>query len=355
MSDAVSAEALVALETAVAALLPAAVPQGLTRQLRIRAQSVRPLGMGGYVGLHRAPDAALYGRRIAARVDVGVAGGNDATAQGYAAALCGQVLSASRAETAQRGIHRIRGAEATDARSAAFDVDFEYVPVPATGEGVIETLALETLSNVTPYRTRMVADFAGASLAVAAAPLADFAPFTDAEATPAGAWSVSAAAPAAIVQTAASRGGPLDLADAQKAGTMLLWRPRGIALDLPRFVLSVVFASTSPDGVGVVFHRRSADDYAFFLASQRHGYHLFGRRRPGGWEALASSAFGFAATGASQRLVVLAYDGQLVAELDGRRTLVAAAAPAAGGEVGLLTHGNAVARFTAGRLMGLVA
>lgn len=354
MPDAVSAEALQALETAVTALLPAAVPQGLARQMRIRARSVRLLGVGGYVGLHHEPDAALYGRRIAARVDVDVSGGNDAAAQGYVASLAGQVLCASRAETAQRGIHRIRGAEASGARSAAFDIDFEYVPVPAAGEGVIETLALETLSNVTPYRTQLVADFAGASLAVAAEPLADFAPFTDADAAPAGAWSVSATAPAAIVQTAASVGGPLDLADAQKAGTMLLWRPRGVALDLPRFVCSLVFGSTSPDGVGIVFHRRAADDYAFFLASQRHGYHLFGRRTPAGWEAIASSALGFAATGAAQRLVVIAYDGQLVAELDGRRTLVAATAPAAGGELGLLTHGNDAARFTAGRLMKLI-
>lgn len=355
MADAVSAEALEALEAAVAALLPAAVPQGLARQVRIRAQSIRPLGMGGYVGLHHAPDAALRGRRIAARVDVDVTGGNDTTAQGYAATLAGQLLCASRAETAQRGIHRIRGADAADARSAAFDIDFEHVPVPGTGEGIIETLALEHFANVTPYRTALVADFAGASLALQPQPLADFAPFTDAEAAPAGAWSVSATPPAAIVQTAASAGGPLDLADPRKAGTMLLWRPRGVALDLPRFVFSVVFGSGSPDGVGLVFHRRAADDYLFFLASQRHGYHLFGRRTPAGWEAIASANFGFAATGAAQRLVVIAHDGRLVAELDDRRTLVATTTPAAGGELGLLTHGNGAARFLAGRLMKLVA
>lgn len=355
MSDPVAAEALVALETAVAALLPGAVPPGLARQVRVRAKSIRLLGMGGYVGLHHAPDAALQGRRIAARVDVDVTGGNDSSARGYAATLAGQLLGASRAETAQRGIHRIRGADPADARNAAFDIDFEYVPLPAAGEGLIETLALEQFANLTPYRTRLVADFAGASLALQPQPLADFAPFTDADAAPAGAWSVAAGAPAAIVQTAASVGGPLDLADARKAGTMLLWRPRGAALDLPRFVCSVVFASTSPDGVGLVWQRRAADDYLFFLASQRHGYHLFGRRTPAGWQAIASASSGFAATGAAQRLVIIAYDGQLIAELDGRRTLAAATAPGGGGELGLLTHGNAAARFLAGRLMKLVA
>jgi len=57
------------------------------------------------------------------------------------------------------------------------------------------------------------------------------------------------AAPQAIVQTAASAGGPLTLADAEKAGAQLLWRPRGVAFDLARLVMSVDFSSASPNGV----------------------------------------------------------------------------------------------------------
>lgn len=352
MADLVAVQALAALQTAVSALLPAAVPAGLTRSVKVQAKAVRPLGMGGYVGRHHAPDASLEGRRVMARIDVDVSGGNDTVAQGYAASLAGQILAQTRSEFAQRGIHRIRGVDATSARALAFDVDFEYVHVPDAGEGLISTLALETFNNVTPYRTRVVADFAGSSLALEAAPLADFAPLTDPQATPAAAWSLSTAAPAAIVQTAATAGGPLTLADPQKAGAQLLWRPRGAALDLSRFVASVVFSSANPDGVGVLFHRRAANDFAFFLASQRHGYHLFGRRRPAGWELLGSAAFGFD-IGRAQRLVVIAYDGQWFAELDERRTLAVATDALGGGEIGLLTHGNDAARFIAGRLMEL--
>ncbi|MFO1271646.1 MAG: hypothetical protein U1F50_08225 [Rubrivivax sp.] len=349
MADDVAVEALAALQTAVASLLPAAVPVGLTRQLRVSARAVRPLGLGGYVGRHADPDGMLLGRRVAARVDVDVAGGDDSTAQGYAATLAGQILAQSAAEFAQRGIRRIRGVDAASERALAFDVDFEYVQVPSSGSGLITDLALSLFNNVTPYATQLVAQFSAASLPAAPDPLADFVPLTDAGAAPPAAWAADATA---IVQTAATAGGPLTLADPEKAGAQLLWRPRGQALDLARLVFEIDFASASPNGVGVVFHRRAADDFLFFLASQANGYHLFGRRSPAGWEAVASAAAGFA-TGSAHRLQVVSFDGQLSADLDGRRTLSARTTAPAGGEVGLLTHGNGAARFTAGRLMRL--
>jgi hypothetical protein len=352
MTDVVSTEAITALETAMTALLPSSVPDGLTRRLRIRARTIAPLGLGGHVGHHREPDAALQGRRVAARIDIDVSGGTDAAAQDYAVMLAGQMLAHSRGEFAQRGIHRVRGVAAGSERALSFDVDFEYVRIPTAGEGLIRELALETFNNTTPYRVRPLADFAAASLALEAAPLAGFAPADDPQAAPPGAWSLATAGEAAIVQTAATVGGPLSLADPQKAGAQLLWRPRGVPLDLSRFVASIVVASSSPDGVGLVFHRRAADDYFFFLASQRHGYHLFGRRTPAGWETLASAPAGFD-TGVPQRLVVGAYDGHLFAERGEQRTLMAATQPQGGGEIGLMTHGNDAARFIAGRLLEL--
>ncbi len=353
MADAVAAEALVALETAVTGLLPAGVPAGLTRDVRVLPQAVRSLGLGGFIGNHRAPDAVLQGRRIAARVAVSVTGGSDSTAQGYAATLTGQILTHTRAEFVQRGIHRIRSAESASGRALAFEIDFEYVQVPLAGEGTIDTLALETFNNLTPYRTRSVADFAGAALGLQPAPLADFFAFTDPDAAPPAAWSLNTTPPASLVQTANTVGGPLDLSDAQKAGAQLLWRPGGVALSLARFVASITFSSTSEDGVGLVFKRRAADDFFFFLASQRNGYHLFGRRQPAGWQVLATAAAGFS-TSRAQRLVLVCCDGQLIAELDERRTLVAQTDVQTGGEIGLLTHGNNTARFQSGRLLELI-
>ena len=124
--------------------------------------------------------------------------------------------------------------------------------VPAASEGLITDLALATFNNVTPYSTRLLAEFSAPTLALAAEPLADFLPFTDLQAAPPAAWAVDATA---VVQTAATAGGPLTLADPEKAGAQLLWRPKGVALNLPRFVASIDFASTSANGIGLVFHR----------------------------------------------------------------------------------------------------
>lgn len=356
MADALSVEAIGALETAFAGLLPA-VPAGLTRQLRVLPRRVRPLGMGGYVGQHVDPGAGLFGRRVDAVVEVSVAGGNDSAAGGYTATLSGQILAQTRSELAQRGIHRLAGSPTDSARSLAFSVDFEFIKIPVAGEGLIVDLAIDAFNNVTPYRTRSIFEFAGPSLALAADPMADFqpedAPGLDAGSPP-GAWSFSNAAPPAIVQTAATRGGPLDLSSPVKAGAQLFIRPGGTPLGLTRWVLRIDFQSASPDGVGAVFARRGPDDYLFFLASQREGYHLFGRRTPAGWTALASSAAGFA-TGAPHRLVIAAWDDVLSADLDGNRTLGATLPePPVAGELGLLTHGNNAARFLAGRVMELV-
>lgn len=365
MSDPVSVEALGALETALGALLPAPAPAPLTRRMRVVPTEVRSIGLGAYVGQHLAPDAPLHGRRVAARLELSIEGGPDAVALAYAAALTRQLLSNSRSEFAQRGIQRLRSVGGSVPRSLSFEVDFEFVKLPEAGEGLIERIALDEFNNVTPYKTRTRAQFAADALATEALPLAAFAAVDDADldaGSPPGAWLLAPEAgptPAAIVQTALTRGGPLALetagvVDARKAGAMLLMRPGGAALSLAQLVLRIDVASASPDGIGVVFRRRAADDHWFFLASQRHGYHLFGRRTPAGWAAIASSAEGLA-TGVPHRLVVGAYDDVLFADLDGRRTLTARVGEVAlPGEVGMLTHGNNAARFLAGRVMELL-
>lgn len=144
MADALSVEALGILETAFAGLLPATIPGGLSRQVRITPTRIRPLGLGGYVGLHLEPGAALFGRHIDARADISVTGGNDNTARGYVATLSGAVLTQARADLAQAGIQRITSIPTTDPRELAFGIAFEFIKVPVGGEGVIEELILNT-------------------------------------------------------------------------------------------------------------------------------------------------------------------------------------------------------------------
>lgn len=147
MADALSVEALAMLESAVVALLPAGIPAGLNRQVRIHARRVRPLGLGGYVGRHVEPDASLFGRRAQARIELAITGGNDDAAASHAATLAGAMLTLSRTELAGRGIRRLERVPAEAARTLLFDVDFEFVKLPVAGEALIEEIILNTVPD----------------------------------------------------------------------------------------------------------------------------------------------------------------------------------------------------------------
>jgi len=355
--DAVAVEAVNALEVAVGALMPAAVPASLTRHVRVLVTRIRHSGLGGYVGHHVDPSASLFARRIDARVEVSVTGGADAAATAYTAQLAGGMLTQSRADLAQHGILRLRGLPPAGIRDLAFDVAYEYVKLPTAGEGVIDAIDLEVFANTTPYRARFLWDFSAAALAAEGQPLAQFQVEDDPDldgGSPSGQWSFQSA-PDAIAQSAQARGGALDLGEPRKAGTQLLWRPKAAPLDLARFFARVDFESASSDGLGFVFGRRSATDFWFFLASQRHRYHVFGRRSGAGWRLVGAPAEAGFSLNTHHRLSIGVYDNALIAELDGDRTLTVAADEALqAGEIGLLTHGNDGARFQSGRLIELV-
>ena len=143
MPDVLAQDALAALDSAIAGLLPSAVPGGMTRTVRIEPSRIRPLGLGGYVGNHISPAAGQYGRRVQARVSVGVTGGNDTAARSYIVGLGSELLSLSRTERLARGVQRLDRVPVDDARALAFDVDFEFISTPSTGEGVITDLVLD--------------------------------------------------------------------------------------------------------------------------------------------------------------------------------------------------------------------
>lgn len=143
MPDVLAYDALAALDSAIADLLPSAVPAGINRTVRIEPSRIRPLGVGGYVGNHVAPDAGRFGRRVQARVTISVSGGNDTHARNYVVGLGADLLCLSRSERLARGMLRLDRVPGEDPRALAFDVDFEFISTPTTGEGVITDLVLD--------------------------------------------------------------------------------------------------------------------------------------------------------------------------------------------------------------------
>lgn len=118
MPDVLAQDALAALDSAIAGLLPSAVPGGMTRNVHVEPGRIRPLGLGGYVG-------------------------NDTNAHTYLVGIGTELLSLSRAERLARGVQRLDRVPVEDARALAFDVDFEFISTPSTGEGVITDLVLD--------------------------------------------------------------------------------------------------------------------------------------------------------------------------------------------------------------------
>ena len=143
MPDVLVKDALAALDSAITDLLPSAVPAGMTRTVRIEPSRIRPLGLGGYIGNHVAPHAGQFGRRVEARISIGVTGGNDTNARSYIVGLGADLLNLSRAERVAHGLQRLDRVPVEDARTLAFDVDFEFISTPTTGEGVISDLVLD--------------------------------------------------------------------------------------------------------------------------------------------------------------------------------------------------------------------
>lgn len=360
MADPVAMAALAALDSAVNGLGWPPPPAGLTRQLNLSPNGLRPRGLGGYVGEHADPRGAIRARLLDATLELRVTGGSDAAAGDYLRSLAGALLSQHHGDLRAQGIERLRRRDEADAgpRQARFDVRFEYRHLPAASEGLIETLDLGFDTNLTPYRARYRFDLAMRTLAGAPSPLADFAPVDDTDlnaASPAGAWSYNAPL-GCIVQTAAARGGVLTLADDRKAGAQLLWRVGGAPLALARFIAVVEFESTSQDGIGLVFGRTGANERLHFLASQRNGYHVFGRKAGAdAWSVIGEPATAGFATGVRHSLAITVFNHTLRASLDGVQTLdVRTQIPVPAGEIGFFTHGNSGARVHRVRLIELL-
>lgn len=357
MTDPVAIAALGALDQVISGIALPPPPPSLSHRLRVVPSAVRHRGLGGYAGEHPEPRGAVLARRVRAVLDVRVDGGAEQAAADHLQSVIRALLTQSAADLRGRGIERLalNDQAPPDPRGVQFELSFEYLHRPTSSEGRIDSLDLAFDLNRTPYRARYRFDLATRTLAGAPQPLSRFMAIDDAAlnaGSPPGEWLFDVAGQC-IVQNAATQGGPLDLSDPRKAGTQLLWRVGGAPLASSRFIASIEFDAISPDGVGIVFGRSGTARW-HFLASQRHGYHQFGRfDGNAGWHTLGAVAAGFA-TGVRHTLTVTAFDHTVRASLDGAQTLdVHTELPVPAGELGFFTQGNAGARFHRVRLIEL--
>jgi hypothetical protein len=336
------------------------VPGGMTREVRLLPEAIRPLGLGGYIGTHPDPHGEIHGRQLTGILQITIHGGNNTTASAYLEQLIHGLMTQHRTDLRREGIHKLRfkSDRIDDPRSALFDLHYEYLHLPTTGGEVIDELDLNVELNNTPYRARFRWDLATSSLIDAPAPLADF--FTPAVSdldlgSPAPQWQLNHAE-GCIEQTSLAQGGPLSLVDPHKAGPQLLWRPAGSGFALGRFIASLEFEASSPAGIGLVFARADADNLWYFLASEQHQYHLFGCKESGSYRFIDSPALGVGfALNNRHRLTLCVHDQTLIASLDGTQTLaIESDIPVPAGEIGFFTHGNDGARFYRARLIELI-
>jgi len=374
MADDIAQEALVTLRNVISSYLPAGVPASVTRDLFVIPKSIKPLGIGGYVGAHLppasdVPDADLRGCAVVAQAEItfsataatvaNISNINTAIDQSTTA-----LLTNDRATLRGDGIQRLQlqslsppfspspiAGDASVFRSAIFDIRFEFVPTPAQTQGVIETLRFNTLLSGADGPAQFIANMNFADLAALANPLLQFAPVTDPaidNGSPSANWVFNTGA-GRIEQRNNVHGGALTATEARKAGAQLLIQPVQKPLAIKNGAFTIDFESGSPDGVGLVLRRTDDNNFYFFVTSARHNYQLFGKKVAGNFAFMNHGGLREGASfaiNARQQLRVVAYDDQFEAWFGETRTLTAQDKDiAAMGQVGLLTHGNDAAFF----------
>jgi len=148
--DAISAEALNNLNTALQSLLPVSVDPTLAPDISIQLQSVTPTGVGGFVAVNDNPPGEILGRRIDATAVIGVkaaVAGIDAAA----AAVHNALLAADGAVLQNLGLLKIMFVSAGETstlspalvlRPVSFRILYEFLKIPTDPEGIIQTIPL---------------------------------------------------------------------------------------------------------------------------------------------------------------------------------------------------------------------
>ncbi len=344
------------LRAAIAGLLPAPPVPDLPFTLRVLPNRVTPTGLGGFIGVHHDPPGEVVGRRVDARVLVGVHVRGSAVLEdaidAVTLAIAGRDASRARSEGLLRvglagiGDETTRGSGNNTIRTRAieFSALFEYHHLPTEGEDQIERVPvlLEVGSTVDGGEVLLRTRFREGSLE-AFQPIDDPAASIDGPSQ----WEIDAE-DRALRQRSRIRGEAGDPGPALPGGQLLL-RAERLAAPAADLILSTEFRSDSAEGLGLVFRWQDIDNFYFALLEARRGFRILGRKVNGAFEALEEGAFdgtrGFdigvthALRVSVQRdLIRMHVDGELA--LEGRDSFLGGP-----GRVGFLTHGNDGVRF----------
>jgi hypothetical protein len=141
--DAISGEALTALNTTIQMIFAGVSP---TPTIEIIPLKVVPAGLGGYIGLHHAPEGDIVARRIDATVRVSVTSGNQNTLNAAVLDINQRILGMTRAERLAVGLQQVKvvpiisDTPPSNTRVLAFAINYEFVKNPTEAGDIIQQI-----------------------------------------------------------------------------------------------------------------------------------------------------------------------------------------------------------------------
>lgn len=360
--DEISKQAIDSLTAIVTAILPPGVNQA---NIMLIPKKVACIGIGGVVGISSNPSGEIIGRNVEANVDITVKANDENTLRSQLAEVASAFMTKSRKEMVEQGLSRLEITEPGASinitggfqSSVSLTVQYEYLKTPTDSSGIIKEIPLnmdlglqDKQAPVAPAEPQPAAQTTTIiDTALGAGSLIKFEVIDDLQITQYGPskWQENIAG-SSIDQTSSIKGGGLTLS-VKKAGTYLLLRTSADIPVVQNFHLTTRMQSNETDGIGAVFRWKDADNFYFFLASQRHKYHFIGKKVGGVFAFLqtpaAQSGQGYT-TGVAFNLRVEA-EGNLfkafmddVLVVEGEDNSIAEA-----GRVGFMCHGNSKAHF----------
>ncbi len=247
----------------------------------IKPEHVKPIGIGGYIGIHDNPQGDIFGTHLASELQVFVEGDNSAEANERTQELIKEVLGIERKELFQSGIQRIILKDvllqSDKERQVIFSLLFEHLELPEDTEGIIETVPINLALDHNSFELREIisSGFMDGSLDwfdVIDDPLAG-------SSTPSN-WQYNDAE-SRIEQLSGIRGGPSSPENPLKPGTYLVLKETPERPLLKNFIMRALVSSDDDDGLGVVFRFQDENNFYFFLMDSDDNYRLLGKKAQG--------------------------------------------------------------------------